>query len=133
MLQSEIRCRNPVKYDVLYSAGVWPTYLFVAGSIILLQCLSMIYKTGTNLWNDEIWRLLLLKQIPTFGEQDDKKTGPNHWKINNFTWNLLQKCADWNKALGYHSHLVQHCFFSILEPSNPSKKSIIQEGLGQIV
>jgi len=44
---------------------VWPTYLFVAGSIILLQCLSIIHKTGTNLRNDEIWRLLLLVQIPT--------------------------------------------------------------------
>jgi len=28
--------------------------LFVAGSIILLQCLSMIQKTGANLRNDEI-------------------------------------------------------------------------------
>ena len=35
--------------NVLNSAGVWPTYLFVAGSIILLQCLSMIHKTGANL------------------------------------------------------------------------------------
>jgi len=55
-------------------------YLFVAGSIILLQCLSMIHKTGTNHRNDEMWRLLLLEQIPTFGEMDDKNTGPNHWK-----------------------------------------------------
>ena len=44
---------------------MWPTYLFVAGSIILLQCLSMIHKTGTNLRNDEIRRLFLLEQIPT--------------------------------------------------------------------
>ena len=87
--------------NVLYSAGVWPTYLFVAGSIILLQCLSMIHKTVTNLRNNEIWRLLLLEQIPTFGELDDKNTGPNHWKRNNFTWNLLQKCAVWNKTSGY--------------------------------
>ena len=78
ILQSEISCRNPVKCDVLYSAGVWPTYLFVAGSIILLQCLSMIHKTGTNHRNDGIGSLLLLEQIPTFGELDDKKTGPNH-------------------------------------------------------
>ena len=45
-MQSEISCRNPVKCDFLYTAGVWPTYLFVAGSIILLQCLSMINKLG---------------------------------------------------------------------------------------
>jgi len=36
----------------------------------LLQCLSMIHKTGANLRNDEIWRLLLLEQIPPFGELD---------------------------------------------------------------
>ena len=128
-MQSEIRCRNPVKYDVLYAAGVWPTYMFVAGStILLLQCLSMIHKTATNLRNDEIWRLLLLGQIPTFRELDDKKIVPNHWKRNNFTWNLLQKRAVWNKALGYHSHLVQHGSCPILEQSNPSKKSISQHG-----
>ena len=54
---------------------MWPTYLFVAGSIILLQCLSMIYKTEPNLRNEGIRRLLLLEQIPTFGELDDKNTG----------------------------------------------------------
>ena len=115
IFQSEISCRNPVKCDVLYTAGVWPTYLFAVGSIILLQCLSMIYKTGTNLRNDETWRLFLLEQIPSLGELDDKETGPNHWKRNNFTWNLLQKSAVWNKALGYRTHLVQHCFCPILE------------------
>jgi len=107
---------------------VWPTYLFVAGSIILLQCLSMIHKTGANLRNDEIWRLLLLEQIPTFGELDDKNTGPNHWKRNNFTWNLLQKSAVWHKALGYHTHLLQHCFCMILKQSNP-KKNVTQHEL----
>ena len=64
-MQSEVSCKNPVKCNVCFIAGVWPTYLFVAGSIILLQCLSMIHKTGANLRNDEIWRLLLLVQIPT--------------------------------------------------------------------
>ena len=39
-------------------------------SISLLQCLSMIHKTWSNPWNDEIWRLLLLEQTPTFGELD---------------------------------------------------------------
>ena len=60
-----------MKYNVKYIAGVWPTYLFAAGSISLLQCLSMIHKTGTNLRNDEILRLLLLEQIPTFGDLDE--------------------------------------------------------------
>jgi len=53
--------------------------MFVAGSIILLQFLSMIHKTGTNQRNEKVWRLLLLEQIPIFGELDDKYTGPNHW------------------------------------------------------
>ena len=75
ILQLEISWRNPVKCDVLDSAGVWPTYLFVAGSIILLQCLSMIHKTGTNLRNYETWRLLLLEQIPTLGNRMTKKLG----------------------------------------------------------
>ena len=79
-MQSEIGCRNPVKYNVKYIAGLWPTYLFVAGSIILLQCLSMIHKTGTNLRNDEIWRLLHLEQIPTFGELDKRNIMSNCWK-----------------------------------------------------
>jgi len=81
----------------------------------------MIHKTGSNLSNEEIWRLLLLEQIPTFGELDHKNTAPNHWKRNKFTWHLLQKCAVWNKALEYHTHLVQQCFWSILEQSNPSR------------
>jgi len=133
ILQSETRCRNRVKYDVLYTAGVWPTYFFVTGFIILLQCFSMIHKTGTILRNDEIWKSLLLEQIPTFGELYDKNTGPIHWKRNNFIWNLFQKCAVWNKAIGYHTHLVQHCFCPILEQRNPAKKSITQHRLGQNV
>ena len=44
---------------------MWLTYLFVAGSIILLKYLSMINKTWTNFSNEEIWRLLLLEQIRT--------------------------------------------------------------------
>ena len=100
---------------------MWPTYLFVAGSIILLQCLSMIHKTGTNLRNEEIWRLHLLMQILPFCELDDNHTGLNHWKRNTFTWHLLQKCAVWNKAHEYHTHVVQRCFCSILEQSIPSK------------
>ena len=44
------------------------------------------------------------------GELDDKNTGPNHWKRNQFTWHLLQKCAVWNKSLEYHTYLVQQFF-----------------------
>ena len=94
ILQSEISWRNPVKYNVLYTAGVCPTYLFVAGSISLLQCLSMIHKNGTNLRNDEMWRLLLLEQIPTFGELDKINITSNRWKRNKFTWHLLQQAID---------------------------------------
>ena len=82
---------------------MWPTNLFVAGSIILLQFLSMIHKTGTNQRNEKVWRLLLLEQMSTFGELNHKNTGPNHWNRNKFTWKLLQECAVWNKALGYHT------------------------------
>ena len=83
--------------------------------------LAMIHKTGTNHRNEKIWRLLLLEQMSTFGELDDKSTGTNHWKRNKLTWHILQECAVWNKALEYHTHLVQQCFCSILEQSNPSK------------
>ena len=82
---------------------MWTTYFSLAGSIFLLQCLSMIHKTGKNLRNEVIWRLLLLEKMPTFGELDDKNTGANHWKGNKFTWHLLRKCAVWNKALEYHT------------------------------
>ena len=121
-----MRCRNPVKYNVLYTAGVWTTYLFVAGSIILLQCLSMIHKAGTNLRNDEIWRLLLLEQIPTFGELDKKSIMSNRWKRNKFTWHLLQQGIDlrwtfWNSnALGAELRW----FFQSLLTSNFQETSI---------
>ena len=67
------------------------------------------------------WSRYLMEQIPTFGELDDKNTGPNHWKRNKFTWHMLQKCAVWNQALEYHTHLMRQCSCSILEESNPSK------------
>ena len=35
-------------------------------------------KNWENHRNDGIRRLLLLEQIPTFGELDDKETGPHH-------------------------------------------------------
>jgi len=84
---------------------MWPTYLFVGASIILLQC---------------------LQHIPAFGGLDEENTGPNHWKRNKFTWHLLQKWAVWNKTVEYHTPLVQQCFSSILEQSNPSKPGIAQ-------
>jgi len=46
---------------------VWPTYLFVTGSIILLQFLSVIHKTGTYLRNEKICRLHLMVQITPDG------------------------------------------------------------------
>ena len=79
---------------LIYTAGVWPTYLFVAASITLFQCLWMVHKTGTNLRNDEIWRLLLLEQIPTLGELDKISIMSNRWKRNKFTWYLLQQGID---------------------------------------
>ena len=87
--------------------------------------------TWSNLRNDEIWRLHLMEQIPTFGELDDKNTGPNHWKRNNFSWNLLQKRAVWHKALGYHTHLLQYCFCLILEESNPYEKALLSMSFGK--
>jgi len=126
-LQSEISCRNPMKYNVQYIAGMWPTYLFVAGSIILLQCLSMIHKTWTNFRNEEIWRLLLLEQIPTFGELDDKNTGPIIekeisspdicWRNVKFEIKLLNITHTWcssvfarslNKAIRQKSSITQY-------------------------
>jgi len=68
----------------------------------------------------QIWDSLL-EHIPIFGELDKINIMSNHWKRNKFTWNLLEKCAVWNKALQYHTHLVQHCFYSITEQSNSSK------------
>jgi len=59
------------------------------------------------------------------GELDEKNTGRNHWKRNNFTWNFLQKCAVWHKVLGYHTHFLQYCFCLILEQSNPNKKALL--------
>ena len=107
---------------------MWPTYLFVAGSIILLQCLSMIHKTGTNFRNDEIWRLLLLGQTPTFGELDKINLMSNRWKRNKFTWHLLQQGEIWHKLFENHTHLVQHWadFFQSLHMSICQKASITQ-------
>jgi len=54
----------------------------------------MIHKTGTNVWNDELWRLHHLEQIPTFGELDKLNIMSNRWKRNQFTWHLLQQGID---------------------------------------
>ena len=61
--------------------------VFVAGSIILLlQCLSMIQKTGKNHRNDGIGSLLLLEQIPSL-----------------FQFPLLEKIYFPNTVLLFHS------------------------------
>ena len=111
--------QNPVKCNVLYTVGVCPAYLFVAGSIILLQCLSMIHKAGTNLMNDEIWRLLPIKQMPNFGELENKSIMSNRWKRNKFTWHLLQQGIDLRWTFKNHTHLGQHWadFFQSLHMS----------------
>ena len=122
-MQSEISCRNPVKYNVKYIAGLCSAYLFVAGSIILLQCLSMIQKPGANLTNDEIWRLLLLEQIPTFGELDKINIMSNRWKRNKFTWHLFQQGLDlrWTFWKSHALGAALSWFFSILTHVNLSK------------
>ena len=111
---------------------MWPTYLFAAGSINFLQCLSMIHKNGTNHRNDVTWSLLLLEQIPTFGELDDKNTGPNHWKRNNFTWNLLQKCAVWNKALDVTHTWCSIVFARSLNKAIHQRKASLSMGFGKM-
>ena len=66
-----------------------------------------------------------------FGELDDKNTRPNHWRRNNFTWNLMQKCAVWQKVSAYHTHLLQYCFCLIVEQSNPYKKALLSMSFGK--
>ena len=92
ILQSESRWRKEIQ-RLIYCRCV-DNVFFSCGFYILLQCLSMIHKTGTNLRNEVIWRLLLLEQMPTFGDLDDKNTGANHWKRNKLTWYLLQQGID---------------------------------------
>ena len=91
----------------------------------------MIHKTGTNLRNDEIWRLLLLVQIPTFGELDKINIMSNCWKRNKITWHLLQQGVDLRKMFESHTHLVQHWadFFQSLHMSICQKASITQWNL----
>jgi len=107
---------------------VWPTYLFVACSIILLQCLSMIHKTGTNLRNDEIWRLHHLEQTPAFGELDKINIMSNRWNRNKSPWHLLQQGYVWDKHFENHTYLVQHWadFFQSLHMSICQKACITQ-------
>jgi len=54
----------------------------------------MIHKTGANLRNDEICRLLLSELIPSFGELDKINIMSNRWKRNEITWQLLQQGLD---------------------------------------
>ena len=91
--------------------------------MILLQCLSMINKTGTDLRNDELWRLQLLEQIPTFGKLDKINTMSNRWKRHEFSWHLLQEEIDLRYTF-WKSHALSATlswFFSILTHVNWSK------------
>ena len=91
--------------------------------MISLQCLSMIHKTGTDLRNDELWRLHLLEQIPTFGELDKINTMSNRWKRHEFSWHLLQQGIDLRYTF-WKSHALGAAlswFFSILTHVNWSK------------
>jgi len=116
------KMQNPVKYNVLYAVGVWPTHLFVAGSIILLQCLSTIHKAGTNLRNDEIWRLLLLEQIPTFGELDKIGIMSNRWKKKvHLTFVAARDRSEINFLKITYTWCRTEMIFSILTHVNLSK------------
>jgi len=88
----------------------------------------MIHKTGTNLRNDEIWRLLHLEQTPAFGELDKINIMSIRWKRNKFPWHLLQQGYVWDKLFENHTHLVQHWadFFHSLHMSICQKASITQ-------
>jgi len=85
----------------------------------------MIHKTGTNLRNDEILRLLLLEQIPTFGDLDEINIMSNRWKRNKFTWHLLQQGIDLRETFRKSHALGAELswFFSILAHVNLSKSN----------
>jgi len=94
----------------------------------LLQCLSMIHKTRANLRNDEIWRLLLLEQIPTFGELDKINIMSNRWKRNKITWQLLQQVIDlrWTFRKSHAIAAALSCIFQSLHMSICQKASMTQ-------
>ena len=94
-----------------------------------------MFVNDSQNWNkSQEWWDMKITPLGTdtyFGELDDKNTGPNHWKRNNFTWNLLQKRAVCHKVSGYHTHLLQYCFCLILEQSNPYKKALLSMSFGK--
>jgi len=86
----------------------------------------MIHKTGTNLRNDEILRILPLEQIPTFGDLDKMNIMTNRWKRNKFTWHLLQQGIDLRETF-WKSHVLGaelSWFFPSLHMSICQKASI---------
>ena len=83
----------------------------------------MVHTTGTNLRNDEIWRLRMLEQIPTFGELVKISIMSNRWKRNKFTWHLLQQRIGLTSTV-WKSHALGAAlswFFSILTHVNLSR------------
>ena len=83
----------------------------------------MIHKFETNFRNDELWRLLLLEQIPTFGELDKINILSNRWKRNKFTWHLLQQGIDlrWTFLKSHALGAALSWSFSFLTHVNLSK------------
>jgi len=94
-----------------------------------------VFVNDSQNWNkSQEWWDMKITPLGTdtyFGELDDKNTGPNHWKRNNFTWNLLQKRAVCHKVSRYHTQLLQYCFCLILEQSNPYKKALLSMSFGK--
>ena len=94
-----------------------------------------VFVNDSQNWNkSQEWWDMKITPFGTdsyFGELDDKNTGPNHWKRNNFTWNLLQKRAVCHKVSRYHTQLLQYCFCLILEQSNPYKKALLSMSFGK--
>ena len=96
----------------------------------------MIQKTGANLRNDELWRLLLLEQIPTFGELDKINIMSKRWKRKKFTWQLLKQGLDlrwtfWKShALGGAlSWFFQSLHMSICQKANITQWKLLKKHL----
>ena len=72
-----------VRNELQKSSEIWRlVYCWCVNNVLfcsrfynLLQCLSMIHKTGTNRRNDGIWRLLLLDRYLPLGNWMTRKLG----------------------------------------------------------
>ena len=110
---------------------MWPTYLFYSR---FYNFVAVLVNDSQNWDKSEKWWDMKITPFGAdtyFGELDDKNTGPNHWKRNNFSLTLLQKCAVWHRVLGYHTHLLPYCFCLILEQSNPYEKGLLSMSFGK--